>query len=68
MGKLDRAYEAAEGLLRSLQRARQLQLILFNDDVTPFSERAVEAKSDQVERALTFIKTSTCGRLIWARP
>lgn len=56
--KLDRAYEAAEGLLRSLQPQDSFNLILFNDDVTAFSERAVEATSDQVERALTFIKTS----------
>jgi Ca-activated chloride channel family protein len=56
--KLDRAYEATEGLLRSLQPQDSFNLILFNDDIATFSSSAVDARPDQVERALTFIKSS----------
>jgi Ca-activated chloride channel family protein len=56
--KLDRAYEAVEGLLRSLTPQDMFNLMLFNDDVAVFSTNPVEARSDQVERALTFIKSS----------
>ncbi|HSB11067.1 MAG TPA: VIT domain-containing protein [Blastocatellia bacterium] len=56
--KLDRAYEAAEGLLRSLTSRDTFNLMLFNDDVSVFSNAAVDARSDQVERALNFIKAS----------
>jgi Ca-activated chloride channel family protein len=56
--KLDRAYEAAEGLLRSLSPQDAFNLILFNDDVTTFSDKAVDARPDQIERALEFIKSS----------
>jgi Ca-activated chloride channel family protein len=54
--KLDRAFEATEGLLRSLQPQDSFNLILFNDDVFTFSSTAVDARPDQIERALTFIK------------
>ena len=56
--KLDRAYEATEGLLRSLTPQDVFNLLLFNDEVTTFSDRAVDARPDQVERALAFIKSS----------
>ena len=56
--KLDRAFEATEGLLRSLSPRDSFNLILFNDQVAPFSETAVDATPDQVERALGFIKSS----------
>ena len=56
--KLDRAYEATEGLLRSLTPQDTFNLMLFNDDVTVFSNNAVEARADQIERALAFIKSS----------
>ncbi|HJZ66917.1 MAG TPA: VIT domain-containing protein [Blastocatellia bacterium] len=56
--KLDRAYEATEGLLRSLTPQDTFNLILFNDDVATFSNNALDARSDQIERALTFIKSS----------
>ncbi|HEY3136607.1 MAG TPA: VIT domain-containing protein, partial [Blastocatellia bacterium] len=56
--KLDRAYEATEGLLRSLTPQDTFNLILFNDDVATFSNNAVDARSDQIERALNFIKSS----------
>ena len=56
--KLDRAYEAAEGLLRSLTPQDTFNLMLFNDDVAVFSNTPVDARADQVERALAFIKAS----------
>lgn len=56
--KLDRAYEAAESLLRSLTPQDAFNVMLFNDDVAVFSNNAVDARSDQVERALAFIKSS----------
>jgi Ca-activated chloride channel family protein len=56
--KLDRAYEAVESLLRSLTSQDTFNLMLFNDDVAVLSNNPVEARSDQVERALGFIKSS----------
>ena len=56
--KLDRAYEATEGLLRSLQPQDSFNLILFNDDVFTFNPTGVDARPDQIDRALTFIKSS----------
>jgi Ca-activated chloride channel family protein len=56
--KLDRAYEATEGLLRSLSSQDSFNLMLFNDDVGTFSNQAVSATNDQIDRALGFIKSS----------
>lgn len=56
--KLDRAYEATEGLLRSLTPQDTFNLMLFNDDVAVFSNSPVDARPDQIERALAFIKSS----------
>ena len=56
--KLDRAYEATEGLLRSLTPQDTFNLMLFNDDVAIFNNGPVDARSDQIERALGFIKAS----------
>jgi Ca-activated chloride channel family protein len=56
--KLDRAYEATEGLLRSLTPQDSFNLMLFNDDVLTFSSQAVDARPDQIERALAYIKSS----------
>src|SRR6185503_92205 len=56
--KLDRAYEAAEGLLRSLTPQDTFNLMLFNDDIGVFSNNPVDARPDQIERALSFIKSS----------
>jgi Ca-activated chloride channel family protein len=55
--KLDRAYEAAEGLLRSLGPQDSFNTVLFNDQVTAFSEKAVDGRPEQVDRALGFIKS-----------
>jgi len=56
--KLDRAYEATESLLRSLQPQDSFNVMLFNDDVAALSDKAVDARPDQIERALGFIKSS----------
>ncbi len=56
--KLDRAYEATEGLLRSLTPQDSFNLMLFNDDVAVFSNAPVDGRPDQIERALAFIKSS----------
>jgi Ca-activated chloride channel family protein len=56
--KLDRAYEATEGILRSLLPQDSFNLVLFNDDVSNFSDKPIDASPAQVERALTFIKSS----------
>lgn len=56
--KLDRAYEAVEGVLRSLLPQDSFNLVLFNDDIQAFSDRAVDARAEDVERALQFIKSS----------
>ncbi|HSE98958.1 MAG TPA: VIT and VWA domain-containing protein, partial [Blastocatellia bacterium] len=52
--KLDRAYEAMEGLLKSLSPKDSFNLVLFNDDVAAFSESPVEARAEHIERALGF--------------
>ena len=56
--KLDRAYEAVEGVLRSLLPQDSFNLILFNDDILSLSDRAVDGKPEEIERALQFIKSS----------
>src|SRR5262249_52347915 len=56
--KLDRAYEVTEGLLRSLLPQDTFNLMLFNDEVTSFADKPVDASPDQVDRALAFIKSS----------
>ncbi len=56
--KLDRAYEATESMLRSLSAQDSFNLMLFNDDVSTFSDKAVDARADQIERALAFVKSS----------
>jgi Ca-activated chloride channel family protein len=56
--KLDKAYEATEGLLRSLLPQDSFNLVLFNDDLATFSSQPVDARPDQIDRALAFIKSS----------
>jgi Ca-activated chloride channel family protein len=56
--KLDRAFEATEALLRSLTPQDSFNLMLFNDDVTAFNDKPVDARPDQIDRALSFIKSS----------
>jgi Ca-activated chloride channel homolog len=56
--KLDRAYEATEALLRSLTPQDSFNLMLFNDDVTAFNDKPADARPEQIDRALSFIKSS----------
>ncbi len=56
--KLDKSYQAVEGVLRSLLPQDSFNLILFNDDILAFSDKAVDAKPEEIERALQFIKSS----------
>lgn len=56
--KLDRAYEAVEGMLRSLLPQDSFNLILFNDDILSLSDKALDGKPEEIERALQFIKSS----------
>jgi Ca-activated chloride channel family protein len=54
--KLDRAYETAASLLGSLTPRDSFNLILFNDDVLTFAEKAADATPENTQRALAFIK------------
>ncbi len=54
--KLDRAYETTEALLGSLTPRDSFNLILFNDDVLTFVEKAADATPENIGRALAFIK------------
>jgi Ca-activated chloride channel homolog len=56
--KLDRAYEAVEAMLRSLLPQDSFNVILFNDDILSFSDKAVDGRPEEVEKALQFIKSS----------
>lgn len=56
--KLDRAFEATEALLRSLTPQDSFNLMLFNDDVTALNDKPVDARPEQIDRALSFIKSS----------
>ncbi|HYL99642.1 MAG TPA: VWA domain-containing protein, partial [Blastocatellia bacterium] len=54
---LDRSYEAVEALLGSLSPQDTFNVVTFNDEVIPFSAKGVDATSDQIEHALSFIKS-----------
>ncbi len=55
--KLDRAYEAVESLLRSLTPQDSFNLVLFNEDLASFANKAADAQPAEIERALSFIKS-----------
>jgi Ca-activated chloride channel homolog len=59
--KLSRAVEAIDFFLHSLQERDQFNLILFNDRVEPLAPNPSPATSENVERALGFVKSSTLG-------
>ena len=59
--KLSRAVEAIDFFLHSLGPRDQFNLILFNDRVEPLSPNPLPATTDNVERALGFVKNSTLG-------
>jgi Ca-activated chloride channel homolog len=56
--KLDRAFEATEALLRSLTPQDSFNLMLFNDDVAALSDKPIDARPEQIDRALSFVKSS----------
>jgi Ca-activated chloride channel homolog len=56
--KLDSSFQAFETLLRSLRPQDQFNVVVFNSDVSLFSNAVQPATTDQVERALAFVKQS----------
>jgi len=56
--KLERGYQALEALLHSLKPADQFNLLLYSDKVSPYSPGPVAASTDNVEKALAFVKAS----------
>src|SRR5262249_24486760 len=58
---LARAVEAIDFFLHSLQSRDQFNLILFNDHVEPLSSTPLPATTENVERALGFVKNSMLG-------
>lgn len=56
--KLARAVEAVDLLLHSLQPQDQFNLALFNDGVSALSSTPLPATTENLERALDFIKSS----------
>jgi len=56
--KLDRAFEAMQGLLGSLTPADRFNVVLFNDDVALLGSEPAAGTPDNVERALAFVRAS----------
>ena len=56
--KLERSYQALETLLHSLGPAGRFNLLLFNTEVSPFSEAPVPADRANVQKALDFVRGS----------
>jgi Ca-activated chloride channel family protein len=56
--KLERSYRALETLLRSLKPEDKFNLILFNSQIQPFQPAAVAADSNNLQRALDFVRAS----------
>jgi Ca-activated chloride channel homolog len=56
--KLDRNFQALEGLLHALKPADKFNLLLFNTTLTPFAPAPVAAAPDQVEKALAMVRAS----------
>jgi Ca-activated chloride channel family protein len=56
--KLERSYRALETLLRSLKPEDKFNLILFNSQIQPLQPAAVAADSNNVQRALDFVRAS----------
>ncbi|MBL8189556.1 MAG: VWA domain-containing protein, partial [Acidobacteria bacterium] len=59
--KLTRAVEAVDFFLHSLQPQDQFNLALFNDGFAPFAAAPQPATTENVERALAFVKASMLG-------
>jgi Ca-activated chloride channel family protein len=56
--KLDSGFQAFETLLRSLRPQDQFNVIVFNSDISAFANSVQPASTDQIERALAFVKQS----------
>lgn len=56
--KLERSFQALEGLLRGLRPADRFNVLLFHSQVTHFAPAPVEADPAAVEKALAFVKAS----------
>ncbi|HEY0306651.1 MAG TPA: VIT and VWA domain-containing protein [Acidobacteriaceae bacterium] len=56
--KLERSYAAMEKLLLSLKPTDRFNLLLFNQDVSPFAQQPVAADAATGQRALAFVKAS----------
>jgi Ca-activated chloride channel family protein len=56
--KLERSYQALEGLLRTLRPSDRFNLLLFNDQVTPYRPTAATAEPENVQSALNFVRAS----------
>ena len=56
--KLERSYAATEALLRKLRGIDRFNLVLFNQDVSPFKPQPVAADAASVQQALEFVKAS----------
>ncbi len=57
--KLERSFQAAEALLRSLRPGDRFNLLLFNSEVKTFEAAPVEASRANVERAIAFVQGSS---------
>jgi Ca-activated chloride channel family protein len=56
--KLERSYQALEGLLRTLRPSDRFNLLLFNNQVQPFQTSPVAADPANIQRALDFVRSS----------
>ncbi|MBS1786453.1 MAG: VWA domain-containing protein [Acidobacteria bacterium] len=59
--KLQRAVESVDFFLHSLQPQDHFNLALFSDEFTPLSASPLPATTDNVERAMNFLKASMLG-------
>ena len=57
--KLDREFQALEGLLRALKPADAFNVLLFNSQTAAFAPAPVAASPDSVEKALAFVRRSS---------
>jgi Ca-activated chloride channel family protein len=57
--KLDREFQALEGLLRALKPADTFNVLLFNTQTTAFAPAPVTASPDAIEKALAFVRRSS---------
>jgi Ca-activated chloride channel family protein len=56
--KLERSYQALEGLLRSLRPADKFNVLVFNSEVAPLAPAPVPADTAAVEKALEFVRAT----------